>query len=137
METHLPPEDGCPVCRISMQRPKDDQYPVKVDRRRCAKCGTVKLAKCFYRNKWAITGLHHYCRTCEALRQKVYSKSRAAMARVKAASAATSTPKNEQQEPANQPDCSICIEEVESPRDAPDRCLAMLSGWQHLCVSCI
>ncbi|GMH39439.1 hypothetical protein BSKO_07337 [Bryopsis sp. KO-2023] len=49
---------------------------VTVSNRRCAKCGVVKPASCFYRNKWAPTGLHHYCRPCEAKRQKLYTRTR-------------------------------------------------------------
>ncbi|CAD7701030.1 unnamed protein product [Ostreobium quekettii] len=50
-----------------------------VARRKCAKCGVVKPASMFYRNKWAPSGLHHYCRPCEAARQRAYSRARGAM----------------------------------------------------------
>ena len=44
--------------------------------KRCSKCKEVKLTTEFYKNKSSKSGLQSYCKDCEKLMTKIYSKKR-------------------------------------------------------------
>jgi len=53
----------------------------KVKSKKCATCKEEKPLTSFGRNRQAVDGLHYYCKTCAALRQRAWATSNPAKIR--------------------------------------------------------